>query len=68
MFASCQGDIQFGQAVFVDEQGDGHDGEAFLLHFVLQFAQFAGIEEQFAVALGVVVVVGALGVFCVRCP
>ena len=64
MFASRQGDIQFGQTILVDEQHDWHDGEAFFLHFVLQFAQLAGVEKQLAVALGVVVVVGTLGIFC----
>ena len=63
MFASCQGDVEFGQAVFVDEQHDGHDGEALFLNFVLQLAQLACVEEQLAVAFWVVVVVGALGVF-----
>ena len=63
MLASCQGDVEFGQALLVDEEQHRDDGQAFLLDFGLEFAQFAFGEQQLAVAFGIVVVVGAFVVF-----
>lgn len=49
--------------MWVDEESDGDDGVATLLDTVLEFAEFAAVEEQFAVAFCGVVEPGTEAVF-----
>ncbi len=57
-FSFGQRDIQFGKAVFGNEQACGHNGEPFLFSGALQFAELLAVKEQFAVAFGVVGIPG----------
>ena len=61
--ASSQRDEQFGASLGVDEEFDGDDGEAAFFDFYLQFVQFATVEEEFAVAFGGMVEIGAEAIF-----
>ena len=61
--AAGQADLELGQPLFVDEQEGRDDGIAPFFHFGGQLPEFAGGEEEFAVALGLMVVVAAEIVF-----
>ena len=61
--ASSQIDEQFGASLGIDEEFDGDDGEATFFDFYLQFVQFAAVEEEFAVAFGGMVEIGAEAIF-----
>ena len=63
VLTACQTYHQFGQALFVDEQTGGHDGETGVLHCLLQLAQLLALEQQLAVAPCRVVVVRAIEIF-----
>ena len=61
--ASRRGDDQFGKASLVDEQAQGHDGDTRLLSVTGDAADFLAVQQQFAVTVGRVVVVGAVAIF-----
>ena len=56
--AAGQGDVEFGVAVFGDEEARGDDREAFFLDGAGQFAELLFGEEEFAVALRVLAAEG----------
>ena len=58
--ASCSGNDQFGQAALIDEQAQGHDGNTWLLGVAGDAAYFLAVEQQLTVAMGRVVVIGAV--------
>ena len=58
-----QADVEFGIAVFVDPKQGGDDGIAAFIELGHQFAHLLALEQQFAVSLGLVVVVAALRIF-----
>ena len=58
LFTFGYGNVEFGQALFVEEEFDGNDGKARFLGESGEFGQFALGEQQFAVTLGYMVVVG----------
>ena len=60
--ASGNGDNQFGQATLVNEQAQGNDGKTGLHGFLGNTADFLAVEQQFAVAVGGVVVIGTVTV------
>ena len=51
------------KAFIVDEQKEWNNGQPFLLGFSLKFPKFPGVQQQFAVALWFVIVMGAQTVF-----
>src|SRR6476661_924814 len=58
LFTLGQGNFNLGKAPVVHEQAQGDDGEALVLAFAGQLFQLALVEQQLALAHGVVVVVG----------
>ena len=60
MLTLSQGNHQLGQPGIVDEEPGGDDGESGILALGGKFAELLLGEQQFAVAAGVVVVVGAV--------
>ena len=52
-----QGDVHLCPSVLVDEDQDGDDGEAHLLHRLGQPVDLAPVEQQLAVAPGLVVAI-----------
>ena len=63
VFASRQGDVQFGKAFVVDKQCDWDDSESLFLNFTFQFSEFACCQQEFTVALGNMIVVSSQRVF-----
>lgn len=62
-FASGCGDDQLGQSTLVDEEAQRHDGNSRLHAVSGDATDFLAVEQQFAVTVGRVVVVGAEAVF-----
>ena len=60
--ASGNGDDELGKAALVDEQAQGDDGKTGLHGVLGNAAYFLAVEQQLAVAMGGVVVVGAIAV------
>lgn len=63
-FASSKRDDQLGKAPLVDKQTQGHDGDTGLLGVTGNASDFLTVEQQFAVTVCRVVVVGAVTVLC----
>ena len=63
LFASAEGDDQFGAAVFVDIEAQGHDGEAGRARGLKQRTDFLAVEQQLALAARQMVVVRTAVVF-----
>ena len=52
-----QGDIDLGQPAVVNKEAEGDNGKPLLLRLALQLVELLALQQQLAVALGVVVVV-----------
>ena len=63
LFTSAEGDDQFGAAVFVDVEAQGHYGEAGRARGLKQGTDFLAVEQQFSLAARQMVVVRTAIVF-----
>ena len=63
LFASAEGDDQFGAAVFIYIEAQGHDGEAGRARGLKERTDFLAVEQQFALAARQMVVVRTAVVF-----
>ena len=62
-FPFSEADLEFGVAVFVEEDAKRDDGVALFLYLIFQFAQFPFGKQQFAVVYGEMIIGGAEAVF-----
>lgn len=58
-FSATKGESDLGDATIIEINTGGYEGEAFLLHFGFQFADFAGVQKKLAFADGFVLESGA---------
>lgn len=64
LFASCDSDDELGKSAVVDEKSERDDCKSCFFAVFFELCDFFLVEQQFAVATGYVVVVGAVEVFC----
>ena len=57
LFASAEGDDQFGAAVFINVEAQGHNGETGRTRGLKQRTDFLAVEQQFALTARQMVVV-----------
>ena len=60
---SCNGDLQLGQAFFVDKKLQRHEGMTFFLKFLVNLADLRSIQQKFTLAVYLMIGVAAMGVF-----
>jgi len=60
--ASSQGDNQLGKASLVDEEAQRHNGNTWLLGVAGNAANFLAVQQQLAIAMSRVVIVGSITV------
>ena len=63
MFSPCQGDGQLGQSLVIYIEHDRNNGETPFFDFDCQFFKLSFYEQEFPVAFGIMVIMGAHGIF-----
>ena len=59
LFTSSDRDDQLGKSALIDKEAQGHYRDTWLLYILGNAANFFAVKQEFAVAVGHVVVVGA---------